>query len=71
VSEEGKPCPFLRVSDIAGILGLSLSRTYAMLARGDLPATRVGGRWVVPRAAWEAWLSAKATDAASAVRPSR
>jgi len=71
VSIAGNASPFMRISDVAGILGLSLSRTYAMLARGELPATRVGGRWVVPRAAWEAWLAAKARDAAAAVRPSR
>lgn len=45
------------VHETAGALGLSVSVTYRMIRDGELPAIRVGRRWVVPRRALEQWLS--------------
>lgn len=42
------------VSEAADILGLSPNRVRALVARGQLPALKVGGRWLVERAAVEA-----------------
>lgn len=41
----------LRVEEAAAILGVAVSTAYAACRRGDLPAFRVGRRWVVPGAA--------------------
>lgn len=32
--------------------GLSRTATYAAARRGDIPAIRIGGRWLVPIAKW-------------------
>lgn len=32
----------------ARLLGLSMTTIYAGLRRGDIPATRVGGRYLIP-----------------------
>ncbi len=44
--------PVLEVWPETGrILGLSRASTYAGVASGDIPAIRVGRRWLVPTAA--------------------
>jgi excisionase family DNA binding protein len=35
---------FLQLSDVAEILNISASQTYALVRNGDLPAIKVGGR---------------------------
>lgn len=42
------------IPEAANILGLSSARARALAARGQLPAAKVGGRWLVERAAVEA-----------------
>lgn len=42
------------VPEAARILGLSPTRVRALAVHGQLPATKLGGRWVVERAAVEA-----------------
>ncbi|MGC1213663.1 MAG: helix-turn-helix domain-containing protein [Micromonospora sp.] len=37
-------------------LGLSLGSTYALVRGGTIPATRLGGRWLIPRARFHVWL---------------
>lgn len=44
----------LAVPEAANILGLSPNRVRALIARGQLPALKIGGRWLVERAAVEA-----------------
>jgi excisionase family DNA binding protein len=41
----------LRVRDVATQLGISRSFAYDLIARGELPAVRVGRRLLVPEAA--------------------
>jgi hypothetical protein len=41
---------FVSVSDAAASLGLSPARVRLMAAKGQLPAEKIGGRWVVERA---------------------
>lgn len=43
--------PVLRVEEAGAFLGLGRSSAYSAVARGDLPAIRIGRRWVVPTAA--------------------
>lgn len=42
------------VSEAAGVLGLSPARVRALAARGQLPAAKIGGHWLIDRAAVEA-----------------
>lgn len=46
------------VRQVATLLGLSLGSTYVLVRDGTIPATRLGGRWVIPRARFHAWLDA-------------
>jgi excisionase family DNA binding protein len=59
--------PLLRVSDMARELRLSQSRIYGLIHAGAIPATRVGGRLVVPRAAWSRWLEQRADEALATI----
>ncbi|MGD0984476.1 MAG: helix-turn-helix domain-containing protein [Acidimicrobiales bacterium] len=36
------------VEELSQVLGLSRGATYAAVRAGELPALRVGGRWIVP-----------------------
>lgn len=42
---------FLQLSEVAELLNISASQTYALVRSGDLPAIKVGGRgqWRVER----------------------
>jgi excisionase family DNA binding protein len=44
------------VSEVAQLLSLSRGTAYALVRDGTIPALRLGGRWVVPRARLHAWL---------------
>jgi excisionase family DNA binding protein len=49
---------FLTLTDVADILNISASQTYALVRTGELPAIKVGGRgqWRVERAMLEAYV---------------
>jgi excisionase family DNA binding protein len=49
---------FLTLSDVAEILNISASQTYALVRSGALPAIKIGGRgqWRVERAQLEAYI---------------
>jgi excisionase family DNA binding protein len=51
---------FLTLSDVAEVLNISASQTYALVRRGELPAIRIGGRgqWRVEREKLEQYISA-------------
>ncbi|MCM0675244.1 helix-turn-helix domain-containing protein [Micromonospora phytophila] len=53
------------VREVANLLNLSLGSTYALVRDGTIPATRLGGRWLIPRARFHAWLDAVADPAAA------
>jgi excisionase family DNA binding protein len=50
---------FLQLSDVAEVLNISSSQTYALVRNGDLPAIKIGGRgqWRVERTALEDYIS--------------
>jgi excisionase family DNA binding protein len=56
----GQPTPISRavytVAEVAKLLSLSLGSTYALARTGDIPAKKMGGRWVVPKRRFHAWL---------------
>ena len=49
---------FLQLADVAEILNISASQTYALVRNGDLPAIKIGGRgqWRVERTELEAYI---------------
>jgi excisionase family DNA binding protein len=49
---------FLQLSDVAEILNISSSQTYALVRSGDLPAIKIGGRgqWRVERTELENYI---------------
>ncbi len=49
---------FLTLSDVAEILNISASQTYALVRNGELPAIKIGGRgqWRVERTQLEAYI---------------
>ncbi|GAA3391595.1 helix-turn-helix domain-containing protein [Cryptosporangium minutisporangium] len=49
---------FLQLADVAEILNISSSQTYALVRSGDLPAIKIGGRgqWRVERAELERYI---------------
>jgi excisionase family DNA binding protein len=46
------------VQELSDLLGLGLGLTYAALQNGEIPARKVGSRWVISKAAIHAWLDA-------------
>ena len=49
---------FLQLTDVAEILNISSSQTYALVRSGELPAIKIGGRgqWRVERSALEDYI---------------
>ena len=49
---------FLQLSDVAEVLNISASQTYALVRSGELPAIKIGGRgqWRVERAQLEEYI---------------
>jgi excisionase family DNA binding protein len=46
------------VPEVAKLLAVSRNTAYLMVRTGQLPARRLGTRWVVPRKAFHNWLDA-------------
>jgi excisionase family DNA binding protein len=44
------------VKEVAGLLSLSLGGTYELVRDGTVPALKLGGRWVIPKKRFHAWL---------------
>jgi len=45
------------VPEVAALLGMSRANTYALLASGEIPARRLGSRWIIPRHRFAQWLN--------------
>jgi excisionase family DNA binding protein len=43
--------------EVAYLLNLSRGVTYQYVREGIIPAQRIGRRWVIPRARFDAWLN--------------
>jgi len=61
----------LRVDEAARLLAIGTTLAYELIARGDLPSIRLGRSVRVPRAALEAWISARTTVAPPVPEPRR
>lgn len=55
---------FLTLTDVAETLNISMSQTYALVRRGDLPAIQIGQRkqWRVERTQLEAYIERLYTE---------
>jgi excisionase family DNA binding protein len=54
------PAPrFLSLTDVAEVLNISASQTYALVRSGELPAIKIGGKgtWRVEQSALEDYIS--------------
>ena len=47
----------ITVKEAAQRLGIGINQAYEACERGELPNVRLGKRWLIPRVAFEAWLS--------------
>jgi excisionase family DNA binding protein len=53
------------VREVAALLSLSVGSTYALIRSGDIPALKLGGRWVVPKKRFHEWLNSSDIDVGS------
>ncbi|SDR05377.1 helix-turn-helix domain-containing protein [Thermostaphylospora chromogena] len=44
------------VPEVARLLSLSRGSAYALVREGAIPALRMGGRWIIPKRRFHAWL---------------
>ena len=44
------------VDQVAALLGIARGVAYESVRNGEIPATRIGRRWLVPRKRFHAWL---------------
>lgn len=42
---------------VAAMLGLARALVYELLNTGQIPAKRLGKRWIIPRAVFDTWLN--------------
>ncbi|MCW2622226.1 MAG: binding domain protein excisionase family [Frankiales bacterium] len=55
---------FLQLADVADLLNISSSQTYALVRSGELPAIKIGGRgqWRVERSQLEEYIQRAYVD---------
>ncbi len=46
----------MNTREVASYLGLNEKRIYQLAKRGEIPATRIGGKWIFPRALMDQWI---------------
>jgi excisionase family DNA binding protein len=52
----------LRPREVAATLGLGRSKTYELIAKGDIPSIRIGKAVRVPADRLREWIEAKMTE---------
>jgi excisionase family DNA binding protein len=52
------------VEEVAAMLGLSRGSAYEAVRRGDIPARKIGARWIIPRVTFDRWLATAGEGAA-------
>ena len=56
------PADYLSTRDVANILGVTVVSVRRYIEAYGLPAIKPAGRWIVPRADFEAWLKKQNGD---------
>ena len=57
-----KPRVVYTVPEVAEALGISRGSAYARVRAGEIPAIRLGGRWVIPMHRFHTWLDSTEGD---------
>ena len=50
------------VPEVATLLGISRATTYVLLKTGQIPARRVGSRWIIACRRFNTWLDGETSD---------
>jgi excisionase family DNA binding protein len=50
------------VRQVAAMLGMNLGLIYELVRKGEIPAKRLGKRWIIPRRAFYAWLETPSAE---------
>jgi excisionase family DNA binding protein len=50
------------VRQVATLLSMNLGLTYELIRKGEIPAKRLGKRWIIPRQAFHVWLNTISTE---------
>ena len=50
------------VEEVSELLGLALGGTYVLVRNGTIPAKKLGGRWVIPKDRFHAWLNSEESE---------
>lgn len=45
------------IAELCALLGISRATAYTMLRAGEIPARRLGTRWIIPRHRLDTWLN--------------
>lgn len=45
------------VAEVADLLGMSRATVYVLLSAGQIPARRIGSRWIIARHRFDTWLN--------------
>ncbi|MFI7588784.1 helix-turn-helix domain-containing protein [Spongisporangium articulatum] len=45
------------VEEVKDLLRIARGAAYAMVQNGEIPAKKIGTRWVIPKARFHAWLN--------------
>ena len=53
------------VAEVGHMLGISRASTYVLLKTGEIPARRLGSRWIIPRLRFHEWLDTMPLGAAT------
>lgn len=57
------PAPLVyTVEEVSELLGLALGGTYVLVRNGTIPAKKLGGRWVIPKVRFHAWLNSEESE---------
>lgn len=60
---------WLSVNEMAEMLQITPGGVYALVRKQRIPATRIGRRVIIPRAALQAWMDAKTREALAQCTP--
>ncbi|MCA1606065.1 MAG: helix-turn-helix domain-containing protein [Acidobacteria bacterium] len=45
------------VRQVAALLGINIGITYDLVRAGEIPAKRLGKRWIIPKQLFHSWLN--------------
>jgi excisionase family DNA binding protein len=51
------------VAEVARLLSLSFGGTYELVRQGEIPATKMGTRWIIPKQRFHSWLDGLVEEA--------